>query len=247
MQNTYKPKFTYVIPFRYSQDRIMSLKRVVDWLSGYQGVEVIVVEQDKHSKIDHLNLKVRHIFCESDAPFNKAWAYNVALRRTNSNILVFGDADFVMNPNELIEGLKALEFCECVFPTSTVVKLNGGESNMDLGSIFNIKRTEPKQNMSDGVSLYKREAIMKIGGWNEDILGLGYSNKFQDLKVKRMLNYKTLDFTGYHMNHMSMQQDPALNQRNQQILDYYVQPTSDLNQHIVSTVPRSGYINKYQG
>jgi glycosyltransferase involved in cell wall biosynthesis len=247
MQNLYKPKFTYVIPFRYSQDRILPLRRVVEWLSGYQGVEVLIVEQDKVSKIENLSLKAKHIFCESDAPFNKAWAYNIAIKRSISPVIVFGDADFIMNPNELIEGLKSLEFVDCVMPTSKIVKLNPMETNMDLGSIFNIKRTELKSNLTDGISIFKRESIQKIGGWNEDILGLGYSNKFQDLKVKRMLNYKTLDFTGYHMNHMSMQQDPALNQRNQQILDYYVQPTSDLNQHIVSTVPRSGYINKYQG
>jgi len=49
MQNLYKPKFTYVIPFRYSQDRILPLRRVVEWLSGYQGVEVLIVEQDKVS------------------------------------------------------------------------------------------------------------------------------------------------------------------------------------------------------
>jgi len=245
MQNTYKPKFTYVIPFRYSPDRIMSLRRVLDWLSGYQGIEVIIVEQDKHSKIDHFTFKARHIFCESEAPFNKGWAYNVALRRSNSNILVFGDADFVMNPNELIEGLKALEFVDCVLPTNSVVKLNPNESNMDLGSIFNVKRSEPKTNLSDGVSLYKREAIMKIGGFNEDILGLGHCNKFQDLKIKRMLTYKTLDFIGYHISHRTIVEDASLVQRNQQIYDYYNQPNSDLNSHIFSTVPKSGYVNKY--
>lgn len=55
MQNTYIPKFTYVIPFRYRHDRIIPLKRVIDWLSGFQGIEVLLIEQDKHSKIEHLN------------------------------------------------------------------------------------------------------------------------------------------------------------------------------------------------
>ena len=46
MQNLYKPKFTYVIPFRYSQDRILPLRRVVEWLSGYQGVDILIVVVD---------------------------------------------------------------------------------------------------------------------------------------------------------------------------------------------------------
>ena len=61
MQNTYIPKFTYIIPFRYKPDRIIPLKRVIDWLSGFQGVDVIVVEQDKHSKIKNLNLSHENI------------------------------------------------------------------------------------------------------------------------------------------------------------------------------------------
>jgi glycosyltransferase involved in cell wall biosynthesis len=246
MQNLYKPKFTYVIPFRYSQDRILPLRRVVEWLSGYQGVEILIVEQDKVSKIENLTLKANHIFCESDAPFNKAWAYNIAIKRSISPVIVFGDADFIMNPNELIEGLKSLEFADCVIPTSNVVRLNPMETNMDLGSIFNIKRVEPKINMTDGISIFKRESIQRIGGWNEDILGMGFCNKFQDLKVKRMLNYKQMEYTGFHFNHSPIKSDFGLNQRNQQIFDYYNNDSSDLNQHINTTVPKSGLMNKYQ-
>ena len=246
MQNIYKPKFTYVIPFRYSQDRILPLRRVVEWLSGYQGVDVLIIEQDKVSKIENLSLKARHIFCESDAPFNKAWAYNIAIKRSVSPVMVFGDADFIMNPNELIEGLKALEFVDCVLPVSNIVKLNPMETNMDLGSIFNIRRVEPRANLTDGISIFKRDSIQKIGGWNEDILGLGFCNKFQDLKIKKMLNYKELSFSGYHFNHSKLNPDLNLYQRNQQIFDHYNNDSSDMVQHINMTVPKSGLLNKYQ-
>jgi len=246
MQNLYKPKFTYVIPFRYNQDRILPLRRVVEWISGYQGVEILIVEQDKFSKIENFTWKANHIFCESNAPFNKAWAYNVAIKRTISPVIVFGDADFIMNPNELIEGLKNLEFVDCVIPTSNIVKLNSMENNMDLGSILNIKRTGLKSNMTDGISIFKRESIQKIGGWNEDILGTGFCNKFQDLKIKKMLNYKQMDYTGFHFNHSEIKTDFGLSQRNQQIFDYYNNEGSDLIQHINTTVPKNGLLNKYQ-
>jgi hypothetical protein len=246
MQNLYRPKFTYVIPFKYSRDRIIPLRRTVEWLSGFQGIEVLIIEQDRVSKIAEMNLKAKHIFVESDAPFNKGWAYNIAIRRTVSNVLVFGDADFIMNPNDMIEGLKLLEFFDCVIPTKSVTRLNNMESNADFSQIFNVKREEIKLNLCDGISIYKRDTIQKIGGWNEDILGIGYTNRFQDIKIKKMLNYKQLDFTGYHLYHVPTHLDQVLHQRNQSILEYYAKPESDLIQHINSTVPKSGFLNKYQ-
>jgi hypothetical protein len=246
MQNNYKPKFTYVIPFRYSQDRILPLKRVVEWLSGFQGIEILIIEQDKHSKLENMNIKANIIFCESEFPFNKAWAYNVALRRSISPIIIFADANFIMNPNELIEGLKALEFYDCVIPVSNMVKLTPQETNMDSGSILRIRRQEPKVDISQSISIFKREAIQRIGGWNEDIIGAGYCNKFQDLKIKKMINYKLMEFTGHTFFHRPTPHDQGLFERNKQIYDYYAQDSSDLNLHINTTTPKSGFKNKYQ-
>jgi glycosyltransferase involved in cell wall biosynthesis len=246
MTHLYKPKFSYIIPYRHSPDRIVPLRRIIEWLSGFQGIEVVVVEQDKVSKISELTLNVTHIFCESELPFNKAWAYNVALKRTTSSVLAFGDADFVMNPNELIEGLKNLEYFDCVIPTSKIVKLSPQESTMDIVSILKVQRDGFKSCMTDGLSLFKRETIQKIGGWNEDILGHGFTNQFQDLKIRRMLNYKQMEFTGYHMSHKNPQNDLGLFQRNKEILDFYTKENSDLNTHINMTVPKCGFLNKYQ-
>jgi len=246
MKNTYMPKFTYVVPFRYDPERIIPFKRAIEWISGFGGIEIIIVEQDKTSKISNLSFKGQHIFVESEYPFNKSWAYNIALRRTNSPVLVFADADFVMNPNELIDSLKMLETADCVIPTSNVIKLNPQESHLDLMSILSIKRTSPKLSLTDGISIFKRSAIEKIGGWNEDILGHGFTNKFQDLKIKKMLNVKQMNFDGYHFHHRPDKHDQQLTQRNQQIIEYYTNPVNDLQAHINNTVPRSGLLNKYQ-
>ena len=100
--------------------------------------------------------------------------------------------------------------------------------------------------MSDGISIYKKEAIQKIGGWNEDLLGLGFPNTFQDLKIKKMLNYKELDFYGYQFHHTQEKPDFQIMQRNQQILDHYNKPDSDLNNHVLVTIPKIGLVNKFQ-
>jgi hypothetical protein len=247
MQNTYIPKFTYVIPFRYSPDRIIPLRRVIDWLSGFQGIEVMVVEQDKHSKISHLNLRINHVFIEGDIPFNKSWAYNVALKRSNSPILIFGDADFIMNPNDLIESLRVLDNCDCVIPTTNIVSLTPQESVGDMNMIFGIKRPGFKSSMTNGIVLFKKDSLVRIGGWNEDFVGLGYENKFQDMKVVKMLNYKQLEFTGYNFFHQTEKFDINLDQRNKQIFDFYQDgDMNKLQQHVNMTLPKIGTFNKYQ-
>lgn len=246
MRNTIMPKFTYIVPFRYQPDRIIPFKRAIEWISGFGGIEIVVVEQDKNSKLSNLAFKGQHIFVESELPFNKAWSYNIALRRTNSQVLVFADADFIMNPNELIESLRMLETADCVIPTSNIIKLNPQETHLDLMSIFNIKRMSPKPNMTDGISIFKRSAIEKIGGWNEDILGNGFANRFQDLKIKRMLNVRQMNFDGYHFFHNPDKFDAQLAERNKQILDFYTNPVNDLQAHIGNMVPKSGFLNKYQ-
>jgi hypothetical protein len=72
--------FTYVIGYRHRIDRLQNLRRVLDWINGFSGAEVIIVEQDKHSKISHLNLKAKHIFIKSNLPYNRSWSFNVALK-----------------------------------------------------------------------------------------------------------------------------------------------------------------------
>ena len=189
MNNTFQPKFSYIIPFRFRSDRIIPLRRVVDFISGFQGAEIVIVEQDTHSKISHLNLKANHIFTESEIPFNKSWAFNVGIKNTTAPVLIFADADFLMNPNDLIESLKALETVDCVIPTSKIVNLNQQESASDLNQIFSIKRDGFKFSMTSGSVLFKRHTIQQIGGWNEDFIGVSQENQFQDLKIKKLLNY----------------------------------------------------------
>lgn len=248
MTNTFVPKFSYIIPFRFEPDRIIPLKRVIELLSGFQGIEIVIVEQDKHSKISHLNLRANHIFIQSDLPFNKSWAFNVALKRVISPVIVCADADFIMNPNNLVESLKELESCECVIPTSKVLKLNYQQTMGELPQVFNLTSGIEKNNLTEGCVLFKRDALLKICGWNEDFLGLGYTNDFQDLKIKKLLNWKQMDYLGYHLFHNQRPIDAHLNTRNLQIWEQFKDgDVNKINAQMQHAAPRIGYLNKYSG
>jgi len=247
MTATYVPKFTYIIPFRYSPDRILPLKRVLEWLSGFQMVEIIIVELDKHSKIDYLNLKANHIFVEFDGPFNKCWAYNIGFKRANSPLVIFGDADYIMNPHELIEALKLTDQYECVLPTDKQVNLSPQQSAMDTASILKLTSSEMKGNAVDGISIFKRDAINKIAGWNESLFGLGYENIIQQMKINKHLNSKKMNYTGYHIFHQKQMQSPSIQERNKKIVETFIGDPNLLNQQIQQSMGRigikSGFLN----
>ncbi len=247
MQNNTITKFTFVIPFRFRMDRIIPLRRVIEWLNGFNGTNVLVIEQDTHSKISNLSLKCDHHFIESSLPFNKAWAYNIALKRVTSPYIIFLDADFIMEPQQLIECLNMVESYDCIVPTKTITNLNPMESNMDTLSILSISRPELKKTIMDYIVIFNRESLLRIGGWNEDFFGGNEDNEFQEMKVKRMLNWKQMDFDGRHISHGFSGWDQNLLKRNSELMKFIkTQPDNFYNQHVNSVLGKIGYQNRFQ-
>lgn len=247
MQNTSISKFTFVIPFRYRIDRIIPLRRVIEWLNGFNGTNILLIEQDTHSKINHLTLKCDHYFVESSLPFNKSWVYNIALKRVTSPHIIFLDSDFIMDPQQLIECLNIADSYDCVIPTKTITNLNPMESNLDTRSIISIKRPEMKKTIMDHIVIFKRDSILRIGGWNEDFFGGNQENEFQEIKVKKMLNWKQMDFDGSHIAHGLSGWDQSLLTRNEELMKFVkTQPDGFYHQHIQSVLGKIGHQNRFQ-
>jgi hypothetical protein len=247
-------KFTFVIGYRHQPDRLVNLRRTLDWLSGFSGIEIVIVEQDKHSKIKHLSLKCRHIFVENSGPYNRAWAFNVALKRTSTPIIVFGDSDLIMDPAQFIESLKETENYDVVSPYRSVVDLTPQESMMDLGSIFRINRAgrgetdNQKINLTGGVVIFKREAADIIGGWGiaEKNFGWGGEDDIETIVVNHFLKSKEMPYKSYHLYHQKQQIIPELYQRNLQNLNEVAKMTKEqLRGLMMNEWYRCGSLNKY--
>jgi predicted glycosyltransferase involved in capsule biosynthesis len=243
--------FTYVIGYRHRIDRLQNLRRVLDWINGFNGVEVIIVEQDKHSKISHLNLKAKHIFIKSNLPYNRSWSFNVALKSSNSSVIVFGDSDLIMEPNQFIAGLQALQSYEMVSPYHTVVDLTPSETGLPMEEVMKIDRPgrgetdNQKINISGGISMFRKESIQKIAGWNEDFWSWGGEDDYQTLKVQNFLSWTELRARCYHLYHDKEQPDQKCYQRNLQILQNSSKMTKEQLQKIITNqIPKIGMRNK---
>lgn len=244
--------FSFIVAYKHSADRLQNLRRVLDWINGFSNVEVIVVEQDKHSKISHLNLKAKHIFTRSELPFNKSHAFNVGLKYSNSNIIVFGDSDLIMDPQNFIAALNAISEYEMVNPYHTVIDLTQQESTLPFEQMVSINRPGrgetdiQKVPLCGGICLFRKDAIMRIAGWNEDFIGWGGEDDFQSLKVKALLNYTELQAKCYHLYHERVQPDMKWYQRNLQILNKTANmDKSQLQKVILNQLPKIGMKNRY--
>lgn len=250
MLNT--PKITYVIAYQHKPDRLLNLRRVLEWLQPFQGLEILIVEQDKKSKIAELNLRAKHIFIKSNMPFNKSWAFNVATKYVTTPIIIFGDSDLVMHPNSFIQSVQQLDFYDCVNPYNSVIDLTPQESQMDLNTILKIDRIGRGEAADDiqkvplcgGIIMFKKEKLYEIGGFNESFYGWGAEDDFQSMKVKTFLTYTTMSNKCYHLYHEKAQIDMKLYQRNLQILNHFTNCTKEQwLQHIKMVIPTIGRLN----
>lgn len=244
--------FTFIIGYRHKIDRLNNLRKTLDWINHFNNAEVILVEQDKHSKISELNLKCKHIFVKSEMPYNRSWAFNVGLKHAQSNIIVFGDSDIIMNPDDFITGIKALEKYEMVSPYHSVIDLTPEESNLNFDSIISISRPgrgetdNQKINISGGIAMFRKDAIEKIAGWNEQFIGWGGEDNFQTIKVQNILTWVELKARCFHFWHKREVVDNTNYQRTLQLLQQAQSLTKEqLISHVDTTRGKIGMKNLY--
>lgn len=244
--------FTYIISYRHSVERLNNLKRTLEWVTSFSGAEIIVVEQDKHSKIKDIKLPCRHIFLKSSMPFNKAWGFNVGLKYSNSAVVVFGDSDLIMDPQEFIKSVRLLDQYEMVNPYNSVIDLTTQESSGALEQIIKVERPGRGENdiqkvpLCGGICIFRKDAIHKIGGWHEQFIGWGGEDDFQSVKVKNFLSWHENSAKCYHLYHDRPAPDMKWYQRNLQLLQKIgAFGREELQRLINSESSKSGMKNKY--
>lgn len=219
--------FSCIILYKHNIQRWNNLKRVLEWINSFSGAEVILVEQDTHSKIGHLNLPAKHIFTKSNMPFNRSWGFNVGLKNTNSEVVVFTDCDLIMDPQEFINAVKMTTEYEMVSPYSSVVDLQPNESDLPMESIFKIDRPGRGEtdhqtvNICGGITIFRKEAILRVGGWCQDFIGWGAEDDFQTIKVENFLSSYEQKGRCFHLYHDRDAPDQKWYQRNLQLLQKY--------------------------
>jgi predicted glycosyltransferase involved in capsule biosynthesis len=174
------------------------------------------------------------------------------MKRSLSNIIVYADSDLIMEPNEFINGLQALQQYEMVNPYKSVVDLTPQESGFQLDQLVKIDRAgrgetdHQKVPLCGGICMFRKEAIVKIGGWFENFSGWGAEDDAVSIKVKQFLNYVELPYKCYHLYHDRSQPNMTLYQKNLQLLQRLGNLSKeDLMKEVNSSIQKMGMKNKY--
>ena len=244
--------FSYIIGYRHNQERLLNLRRVLDWLRGFSGVEVIIVEQDREPMLPTFTLfGFKYIFTKSEHPYNRSWAFNVGLKNSTTNAIVFGDSDLIMERQDFVNSLNLLNQYECVSPYSVVLDLDRQESFLPIESMVQISRPgrgetdNQKINLCGGIVMYRRDAIYRIGGWSERFFGWGCEDNYQEYKTKGILTWNENKARCYHLFHSRGVADQNLYYRMLDIMNKLMSVSiEDTKRMVQSEIPKIGMVNK---
>lgn len=250
---THNYVFTFIIAYRHKLDRLQNLKKVIEWISGFNGVELIIVEQDSSPKLPAYSLKgFRYFFTKSDLPFNKSWAFNYGTKHASTNAIVFGDSDLIMDPQEFINSIKLLEQFEAVNPYNKVIDLEPQENGLHIEQLKMINRPGrgetdiQKTPIAGGIIMFRKDALQKVGGWDQGFFSWGGEDDCQAHKIKQLLRWTEVPNRCYHLYHEKVKPNMIYYQRNLQLLNKIINLKPDeLQRYINNTYPKYGFKNSY--
>jgi hypothetical protein len=220
----------------------MNLKKVLEWLSGFSQLEIIVVEQDKIPKLHAYSLKgFKHIYTESKLAMNKGWAYNVGVKYSTTPSLIFGDERTRMDPNKLIEALKNLQRFESVSATNEIIELSQPEMELGFDMLGQINRENKKECFTQGIMMYRKDTLNRVAGWPEEFIGGLGIDEFQSKKTEEITSHLQCENKAFLFPTNKVKENKFLTMRNKELLEKMLPMTSqDIGKYVNNTVQRIG-------
>ena len=211
-------KCSIIISYKESgEDRKNNLKRLLNYLSWLltPDFEIVLVEQDTESKIDWLNeIKkheyINHVFVKNDGIFNKGWGYNIGVKESKGDYLIFNDSDMFIKLDSYNFALNLLNQFDVVNPYKAIYYLDTENTekfiNMNYNfGIININKPLSVFVITGGIFLMKKNKYLEIKGFDEDCYGYGHEDDILDVKIKKMgLSIQTINDSAIHIYHQGI-------------------------------------------
>lgn len=192
---------TIILTYRESgsPDRRANLLASLAWLARMPAFDVVVVEQDAFPRLTgglpHPGCKV--LFAYNPGPFNKAWGYNVGARAAASPVLIFADADVIVDG--VLAGAVVLcrQNFQVVKPYRRLVDLTPAETALVREGSHDLvpaRRADALPNregsaevivLCGGLFLIRVDAFAQLGGWDERFRGWGGEDDALTYRIQR--------------------------------------------------------------
>ena len=211
-------KYSIIISYKESgEDRKNNLKRLLNFLSWLltPDTELILVEQDIESKIDWLNeIKnheyINHIFVKNEGIFNKGWGYNIGVKESKSDYLIFNDCDMFLKLNSYRYSLNLLNQFDVINPYKMIYYFDEDNTEKFINNNYNFNLVNNNKStsvyvISGGIFLMRKDKYLLIKGFDEDCYGYGHGDDILDTKIKKMnLSIQTMNDSAIHIYHQGI-------------------------------------------
>jgi GT2 family glycosyltransferase len=211
-------KFSIIISYKESgEDRRNNLKRLLNYLSWLLNpdTEIVIVEQDTESRIDWLDKikkheQIKHVFVKNEGIFNKGWGYNIGVKESEGNYLVFNDSDMFVKLETYRFALGLLSQFDVVNPYKNIYYLDEENTEKYVSNNYNvgivtINKPTPVYVISGGIFMMRKDKYLQIKGFDEDCYGYGHEDDILDVKIKKMgLSVQTLNDFAIHIHHQGI-------------------------------------------
>jgi predicted glycosyltransferase involved in capsule biosynthesis len=197
--------------------RERNLAAVLDWLRPIPEAEIIVVEQDCQPSMEAALAArgISYCFAFNPGPFNKSWGLNVGFRHCRAEVVVFADADLILNRNALESSIALCrsEF-DAVKPYDRLIDLTLEETQQVLTGQHLVReyRSGEKPNREGigeficfcgGLFVVRREVFEELGGFDERFTGWGGEDDAMTIKLQTLLSstHVIAGQTAWHLWH----------------------------------------------
>ncbi len=193
---------TIVLSYRADTtgDRHANLLAVLRWLARTPQFPVIVVEQDA---VPRLAERLPHpactvLFAYNPGPFNKGWGLNVGVRQAGTPVLMFCNADLLVQgaparwADACVNGFQVVkpyrQLVDLSPETTALVRASGLSA---LPSTLGGAQASAREARGEfaplcgGAFVMRADAFYALGGWDERFLGWGGEDDAMSYKIER--------------------------------------------------------------
>lgn len=176
-------------------------------------VKIVLVELDTEPRMKSRLLPYldRYVFCWSNRPFNKSWAFNVGVMQYDSPFVLLHDADIVVPPEYIEKSLERLGEYDAMLPWRSIAYLDPDSSSRWPEGDPNILYRHDARTVHGGSVLVKRDFYLAIRGMDERFESWGGEDDCLYYKLThlgRVIPYNAEKGFDLHHLHHPPQDDP---------------------------------------
>lgn len=199
-------KFSYLIchsnTSTYRENNLNALIKYIR--KNFNNVEIVVAEQGT-TKSDIRDIDV-HVFNRVDGLFERSKLLNLCVKSAKNEKLLIGDNDLIVERNSIIKSLELLDQYETVNPYHIVRDIPENVSkeyilNGDVDILKNTGSIRDSIVFAGGMLAINKSAYIKVGGYDEGMIGWGGEDDIMSIKITRILSHMSLQSTSYHLYH----------------------------------------------